>query len=189
MDSGIRKTLAEAKYRHEEVKKALITMFSGKCAFCESQIRHIDYGAIEHFRPKSKSPAFCFSWDNLLLSCNICNDAGHKGDKFPEADEDGPLVNPVNENPDDFFNFEFDQDTGTANVIPTHKRGTVTETIIGLNRPELVKHRSDVVRKMAFIAILARDGNDAGKQELARCCQKEGEYAAFARALVRHFGL
>ncbi len=183
------KNQAENRYNHPTVKDALILMFSGKCAFCESQIRHIDYGSIEHFKPKLKFPDLCFSWENFLLSCNVCNDAGHKGINFPEEDQNGPFVNPVDEDPNDFFNFEFDHNTGTANVIPTDMRGTVTEKIIGLNRPELVKYRSSIVRKMVLIAIKARDGDIDCYDEIHRCCLKESEYAAFARALVRHFGL
>lgn len=51
-----RKT-AESKYQHKQVKECLVKMFHGKCAYCESQIRHIDYGHIEHYRPKSRFPS------------------------------------------------------------------------------------------------------------------------------------
>ena len=44
---------AQGKYQHVEVKKALVDMFHEKCAYCESAITHIDYGHIEHFRPKA----------------------------------------------------------------------------------------------------------------------------------------
>ena len=98
---------AANKYRHPEVKKEIKKMFSEKCAYCESHISHVDYGDIEHFRPKSRFPDYCFEWNNLLLACGICNDVKYKGVKFPEANEDGPFVNPVDEDPNDFFRFEF----------------------------------------------------------------------------------
>src|SRR5262245_28463174 len=64
------------KYRHVEVKRTLVSMFHGKCAYCESKITHVDYGHIEHYRPKSGKngrPDLTFAWTNLLLACGVCN--------------------------------------------------------------------------------------------------------------------
>ena len=183
------KESAEKKYNHLEVKTALKDMFSNKCAYCESHITHIDYGDIEHYKPKSKFPSSCFDWDNLLLGCSICNGKLFKGDKFPDASDGGPFVNPVNENPIDFFEYEYDPTTGTANVIPKNIRGKTTEKELGLNRSELVRHRSSVVRKMVAIAIKASKGDADCRLEILRCCNKEEEYAAFARYLKTKFSL
>jgi hypothetical protein len=73
-------------YAHQSVKAALIAAQYGKCAFCESQITHISYGDVEHFRPKAgyrqsaadamSTPGYywlAYEWDNLLLSCQLCN--------------------------------------------------------------------------------------------------------------------
>lgn len=180
---------AERKYNHKQIKTELEKMFSGKCAYCESHIRHVGYGAIEHFNPKSKFPDLCFSWENLLLACDQCNDKGHKGDKFPDASNGGPYVNPTKEDPDDFFEFEFDPDTGTANVIPKNQRGLITETDLGLNRANLLKHRSSIVRKMVCIAIKASLGDTDCGAEILQYCGNEDEYSAFARALVKKFNL
>lgn len=183
------KDAAENKYKHTQVKTALETMFSGKCAYCESHITHVDYGDIEHFRPKSKFPNHCFDWNNLLLACGICNGPEFKGTKFPGANEGGPFVNPVDENPNTFFNFEYDPDTGTANVIRKHVRGDITERELGLNRTDLVRHRSSVVRKMVLVTIKASQGDNDCKQEILHCCRSDEEYAAFAQALVERYQL
>ena len=82
---------AQDRYKHEAIKEALVAMFHGKCAYCESDITHIDYGHIEHFKPKS-TPAYfelAVEWDNLLLACGRCNGAENKGTKFPLADKGG----------------------------------------------------------------------------------------------------
>ncbi len=181
--------LAYSKYKHKQVKDSLRTMFFGKCAYCESHITHIGYGHIEHFRPKSKFPDLCFDWDNLMLSCEICNGKEYKGDKFPESKDGGPFVNPVEENPEDFFDFEFDPNTGVANVISKNQRADITDNELGLNRAELVKHRSSIVRKMVFVALKAKDGDLNGIKEIKKCCQNGEEYAAFARALVKRFNI
>jgi hypothetical protein len=122
-----------------------------------------------------------------MLGCEICNGKKYKGDKFPGSPEGGPFVSPVDENPEDFFYFEFDPNTGVANVISKNERATITENEIGLNRSELVKHRSSVVRKMVFAALKAKDGDLNGIAEIKKCCEKDEEYAAFARTLVKHF--
>jgi len=181
--------VAFGKYNHRQVKDSLKIMFSGKCAYCESHISHIGFGHIEHFRPKSKFPDLCFEWENLMLGCEICNGKRYKGDKFPESDEAGPFINPVEENPDEFFDFEFDAETGTANVIPQTERANITEVELGLNRPELVRRRSSIVRLLVHIAIKAEQGDIVFIEEIKRRCAKDEEYAAFARALVKRFNI
>jgi hypothetical protein len=59
---------ARDRYGHPGVKKALQQMFEGKCAYCESRIGVVTYGAIEHFRPKSDERFWMltFEWTNLV---------------------------------------------------------------------------------------------------------------------------
>jgi len=180
---------AEKKYGHSQVIDALRKMFFDKCAYCESHITHVGYAHIEHYRPKIFFSQFCFDWDNLLLGCSVCNGARYKGTKFPDEAENGPIINPVDENPDKYLSFEYDPETGTANVLGKHDRGSTTVDITGLNRVELIRHRSDVVRKIAFVAIRAKNGDVQAIEELNRCCENDQEYAAFARTLKRKFDI
>src|ERR1700761_6417444 len=110
---------AQNKYKHKEIKDALAQMFNGKCGYCESKILHIDYGDIEHFRPKSISSFYelAVDWDNLMLACGRCNGAENKGVKFPEAANGGPLVNPTVDDPGEHLGFDFDPVTKLANVV------------------------------------------------------------------------
>lgn len=91
------------KYKQKSIKSRLSKMFNDKCAYCESDIVHVDYGDIEHFKPKSKFPLRAVEWENLLLACSKCNGKGQKGDAWPSVAEGGPLVNPCDEDPSDFF--------------------------------------------------------------------------------------
>lgn len=148
------KRRAENKYRHPEIKAALVAMFHGKCAYCESRITHIDYGHIEHFRPKSK-PQFrllTFEWSNLLLSCAVCNGSEYKWDRFPETAEGGPLVNPCDDLPEAHFNFVFDPQARLATVAGTTERGRTTERLLGLNRLNLRAHRSRLVMQLHVLS-------------------------------------
>ena len=139
---------AENKYRHPEIKETLVKMFNGKCAYCESKITHIDYGHIEHYRPKSKFREFTSEWANLLLACGVCNGAKYKGVKFPEADASGPIVNPCEDNPNVHLKFVWDSKNFVASVYGISPRGELTELTLGLNRDELREYRSEQIKNL-----------------------------------------
>lgn len=184
-----RKEAAESLYRHEQIRQGLKDMFSSKCAYCESEIEYVAYPHIEHFKPKSLYPEFCFSWENLMLACPRCNH--EKRDFFPQENEGGPFINPTREDPNDFFLFEYDQETGTANVIPKENspRASVTIERIGLNRPELVKRRSKFIRELTFIAIKASEGDEEALDLLRYHILNGAEYAAFVRVIIHRLQL
>lgn len=181
--TDVEKRKAEGKYRHRSIKDALVAMFHGKCAYCESKISHVEYGHIEHFKPKSRFPDLTFEWTNLLLSCPICNGFEYKGDHFPEAPEGGPLINPCDETPAKHFEFVFDRIAKLASIIGKTNRGQTTETIIGLNRYDLRAYRSKVIMMLCVLSDYAKTDPDA-KILLEEACRDEGEYAAFVRSLV-----
>ncbi len=101
-----------ARYKHDDVKAALETMFAGKCAYCESKFAHVSPEDIEHWRPKGavtvaggdeRKPGYYWlaaTWTNLLPSCIHCNrrqrqadardpanEQSGKANRFPVADE------------------------------------------------------------------------------------------------------
>lgn len=108
---GKTKAFEHKSFKKKEVKKALETLFNGKCAYCESDV--ITTSAIdkEHFRPKTSIKDettkesirgyywLAADWDNLLLACAHCNRTGThetiddkefvsgKLDYFPISDE------------------------------------------------------------------------------------------------------
>lgn len=174
--------LAEEKYRHAAVKETLVRMFHGKCAYCESKITHVDYGHIEHFRPKSLFPDRTFEWTNLFLACGVCNGGEFKGDRFPEAADNGPLVNPCDDDPAGHFRFDHDPGTGLASVYGTTPRGATTERLLGLNRPALRAVRSRDVQRLAALARFAQSDPEAAKL-LEEARRDNAPYAAFARLL------
>lgn len=174
----------EKRYNHSEVKTALKAMFHKKCAFCESHITHVDYGQIEHFKPKSKYPELCFEWDNFLLSCAICNGKSNKGDKFPLAHEDGPFVNPVDEEPNDFFKFEYDTTTKMFLLFPKNKRAMTTIKILGLNRDDLAEFRTkELLKIIDYLEILLDQGLDEPLEEFIKLFSEKDQYYAFLKVI------
>ena len=82
-------------YGHKSVKSASRHLRHDKCEFCESDMMHTGYGDVEHFRPKGawkqhegsplQYPGYfwlSYSWDNLFLSCTLCNQR-YKQNLFP----------------------------------------------------------------------------------------------------------
>lgn len=171
---------AENKYHHTQIRDALIGMFGGKCAYCESQITHVSYSHIEHYRPKAKYPRHAFHWQNLLLACGVCNSSKYKGDRFPLASTGGPILNPCRDNPEDHLDFNFDLVTYTASVDGKTPRGKTTETLLGLNRPELREHRSLYVKKIFVLSQYAAV-DPMARQLVADAVKTDAEYAAFAK--------
>lgn len=58
------------RYKINDIRDSLSSIYKGKCAFCEQKIEQYH---VEHYRPKSIYYWLAFSWDNLLLSCPTCN--------------------------------------------------------------------------------------------------------------------
>ena len=181
------KARAQGRYRHPKIRAALRAAFRDKCGYCEAVITHIDYGHIEHYRPKAAYPAGTFRWSNLLLGCGICNGPLGKGDTFPNKLAGGPIINPCAEDPKLHFAFRWDAQTKLARVVPLTARGSTTERLLRLNRDELIGHRSVHVSRVAALLLLGQ--HDAqGKALLAevraQAIAGKEEYAAFVRELL-----
>lgn len=80
-------------YKNKEVQSALLKLFNGKCAYCESRLAAVSFAEIDQFRPKAGSYDIhtklsldhywwlAYDWRNLYLVCQVCN--SNKGSKFP----------------------------------------------------------------------------------------------------------
>lgn len=83
---GVRIQKSYSIYSDKSVRKVLVKMTNGKCAYCESKITAIYNGDVEHFRPKAgyKNRSeeelsqmgyywLAAEWENLLFACPFCN--------------------------------------------------------------------------------------------------------------------
>lgn len=154
-------------YGCSDVKEKLKEIQNNKCCFCESYITHIDYGDVEHFRPKAgwvqgneeiNKPGYFFlayDWNNLMLSCAICNQR-NKRNFFPLVnpeyrininenynfnDEQPLFINPYKDNPEDHIEF--------VDSLPRPKnesiRGMRTIELLDLDRNDLNEIRNDYI--------------------------------------------
>jgi len=183
---------AQNKYSHPQVKDALVKMFNGKCAYCESKITVVTYGAIEHFYPKSQYPDLTFTWENLLLSCDKCNDANHKGTNFPLDDITGNplLIDPTDgvTDPNTHLEFVWDEMAKLASVYGRDRRGQIVEDLFDLNgmrgRKELINYRSQYIKRLLALLRLAKQGDSEALSLLQEACQSGAEYYAFASIYI-----
>lgn len=87
-------------YSSPPVKELLISIFKGKCAYCEIFTSAGFDGDVEHYRPKGgvtdadlvrfKHPGYwwlAMVWDNLVLSCQHCNQSRRQLIHQPGQDE------------------------------------------------------------------------------------------------------
>lgn len=185
LNAGNKKDLdiAISKYQHKEIKAELLKLFRGRCAYCESKYDHVDFGDIEHFRPKVKYPLLAIKWTNLLLSCPRCNII--KDDQFPKP----KLINPCTDDPNEHFLFDYDKHLGLANVLGITPRGLITENTLKLNRDNLRNHRSAYIKKLIFLAKLYDEDQEA-KNFLDQATDQNNsnsEYLAFAKMIKEKF--
>lgn len=142
INSGVKPTDSEkTKYRHPDVKVALIEETHGKCAYCESKLLHIHHGDVEHIYPKSLDPAKTFDWFNLTLACEVCNQL--KSDSDPNM---AFIIDPYNIEPAEHLNF-----VGAFMHAITADYGQSTKAILKLNRAELCERRREKLEKTLSI--------------------------------------
>lgn len=167
----------KAKYNHATVKEAIVAETHGKCAYCESKVRHVAPGDIEHIVPKSIQPALWFEWSNLTLACPVCN--------TNKSDHEG-FVDPHEDDPSEHFWF-----AGTAIFPrPESEKAIRTETVLKLNRSELHDRRFDRLVSLERLLRLASKQEDPDLRALLQQdlvlneTKSDREYAAMSRAFV-----
>lgn len=131
----------DARYRHAEVKAALVAETHGKCAYCESKLKHIHHGDVEHIVPKSLEPAKRYEWNNLTLACEICNQ--NKSNRDPNIEH---IIDPYITDPSEHLTFlgSFIFSLGTNN-------GKNTEVLLDLNRVALLERRKSRLEQIMGI--------------------------------------
>lgn len=198
-------------YGARSVKKDLSKAQHGKCCFCEAKILHIDYGDVEHFRPKKsykqtkgqrlQYPGYywlAYNWNNLFLSCAICNER-FKGNLFPlnvpanrakshhdDIDlEDPVFIHPSDDEPENYISFHDEIPV----AINGNNRGTKTIKWLGLDREELNEHRRTFLKLLKNTKIIANlqlpESQDA-QILLQELIMDKSEYASMTRVFLEN---
>jgi uncharacterized protein (TIGR02646 family) len=201
-------------YGAKSVKNALIKAQQGKCAFCESQVRHIAHGDVEHYRPKGgvrqndsdplAQPGYfwlAYGWENLFFACQLCNQS-FKKNLFPLADptrrarshlddltaEEPMLIHPADEEPSAFIGFRDE----IAFPIGDDPRARATIEVLGLNREELAEFRLDHLApfKLLLQALPLLPGDSEEAREIQALFEQavipRAQYSSMVRAILRN---
>ena len=170
----------KGRYNHTDVKQALIEETHGKCAYCESKLRHVSFGDIEHITPKSDDPSKWFSWQNLTLACDVCNT-----NKSNTPVDKQTFIDPYDVDPEEHF-----WHLGPMmRPKPGCDAAALTERLLNLNRPELVEKRAD---RQDVLLRLVDAAERCSNEELKRLLWEEigleteahKEYAALSRTII-----
>lgn len=147
-----------------------------------------------------------YDWENLFLSCQICNQR-FKKNLFPlenphsrakshkdDLSQEIPLfINPAAENPEDFISFRGVIPFAIEGIL----KGEVTIEQAGLRREELKENRRELYEVVKSLYEIAHGHPDfppeikekAMKElsnKLARCQSSEHQYSAMFRAAVAY---
>lgn len=131
------------------------------CAYCEKKIDdNPNNSNIDHFKLKAGHlfPEQTLDYENLLVSCNTSGRCSSYKDKHIKSkDEYDEIVNPITENPDDFFDYLI---TGQIIAINNNPKAEFTIDIfqLGRNRDEpLSRQRKEIADTLERIKNLSLD--------------------------------
>jgi uncharacterized protein (TIGR02646 family) len=150
----------EKVWRMLDLRQALLKVFNGCCAFCESPLSPSERNYVSLFRPRERAMQLdgevsvehywwlAYRWENLYSTCGDCS--SHKGSRFPvngrraaphtdHSREAALLLDPCVDNPENQLLFS---EQGT--VEGTTEKARITIDVFGLNRMSLVERRRDV---------------------------------------------
>lgn len=185
-------------HEKNEIRDRLIEMQLERCAYCERRTgRDRDDGHIEHFRNQADHQHLDLDWTNMFWSCQDEKTCGKHKDKCDivggtgrqRAFDIADLLNPCDDNPDEFLDFVFD---GTlqprSGLSPADQRRTEESLRVFqlAESPFLRRSREDAVRpyKLAVDSLLS-----AGPQSVRQYLDAvlpQIEAAPFTTA-IRHY--
>lgn len=162
----------------DEIIEDLISLFNGKCAYCETKISYKEF-IIDHFRPMSAAEDskgkikkgyytwLAFDWENIYLSCKECNML--KRNLFPIIGRRGSLLSSIKSLRvkektlliDSCFDLPeehlFLNKDGTFSGRT--KKGRTTISIFRLNRVNLLENRLNILRDLKYIFLENDESN------------------------------
>lgn len=114
----------------------------GRCMYCEGAEGH----QIDHFHPRARRPEQTYAWENLLWSCEPCNNS--KRDQFPLDDEGRPmLLDPTHDDPRDHLLLALRTGIYEGRTVP----GKESVKVYALNRLLLPIDRNRVFQTLQIL--------------------------------------
>lgn len=170
------------KYRHPDIKKALLDETYEKCVYCESKIGHNCAGDTEHKIPKSKRTDLIFEWSNMTIACSECNRR--------KLDYYNPACMFLDPNIDNVEDLLIHLGPIVHNYHPGDKRSEITVTILQLqSRKPLIGRKIEKLQNIKhLIQRIVNEVNPTMKdflqRELSERCDISAEFSGMVKACV-----
>lgn len=171
------------RYRHADIKAALIRETHSKCAYCESKVGQNTPGDVEHKVPSSVDRSKHFEWDNLTIACTECN--RRKNDYF---DQIRPFLDPYN----DDVEGRLIHKGPVVCWSPGDAAAEITVKILNLNdsqRPELILRKVEKISEIVEVKQRAQVETDQSlklvlEAQLRKFLSRSSEYSAMVMAVL-----
>lgn len=178
----------KTRYRHPEIKAAILDEAHNKCIYCESKLGHNTPGDVEHYWPSSKRPHLRFNWFNLGLACTECNRR-----KGVYCDDDVPFLNP----------FEDDVEARVLHYGPImswvngDQAAEITIRTLelhGYNRKQLVYRKIERIHEVdRLMALYEGCGNNVLKEmyylQLVEMAEPPSEFSGMVKSVLEKNGI
>ena len=162
------------RYRHPEIKAALLSEACDKCIYCEQKISP---GETDHILPVSGRPELLVAWTNLGLACKDCNT--YKGAYYSETE---PMLNPFIDDPTEHLLF-----FGPLVMSQIGDQlGFRTVEQLRLHRMQLVERRKERIERLQALLEQWNSMPDGATKELVKNkileeAGRDREYSAIVR--------
>ncbi|NOX46998.1 MAG: TIGR02646 family protein [Chlorobi bacterium] len=142
-----------------------------QCAYCESAITSFSTKShIDHFKRKHYFPELTFDYNNLLVSCKNHNHcASTKDQKVKSRDFYKSLINPVIDEPSDYFDYQI-----SGKLVSINKKAKFTIEAFNLNHTGLKQQRNNISWAVQSYK------SSLGLEEVI---EQVGEFESFIRAI------
>lgn len=138
-----------ANIRPQLRQEILLQEQSLLCAYCEKEIDdNPENSNIDHFKTRNLFPKKTLNYDNLLVSCNSKVSCSYIKDNYGLQQSDyQKIVNPVIENPDDYFEYGLAGDILIKDGLsqPNKEKAEFTIRVFALDNKSLIEARKSLV--------------------------------------------
>jgi len=124
------------------------------CAYCEKEIDENPKNSnIDHFKTRNLFPELTLKYSNLLVSCNTKGRCSNfKDTHIKDRKEYKNIVNPIFENPNDFFDY-----LPTGEIIAKNDKAQFSIYIFNLNDKALNECRLQIAKLLECLDNLSLD--------------------------------
>jgi hypothetical protein len=176
------------RYRHADIKSALVAETDNKCVYCESKIGHNTPGDVEHKIPTSADLAQHFSWPNLTIACTECN--RRKNDYYEPGK---PFLDPYSDDVD----ARVIHHGPTVGWPPGDGPAEITVRILEFNdfasRKELIARKIETIDRLNITVARLSEADpliqELMRQSIEKMKAQSAEYSGMVRAICNTYGI